>query len=282
MRQLNVDTGEHAGAQFVVFVLEARLHGHVTGRFADTGLDGGDFPFELLVGVGVQRYAYLQALLDAAQLLLGQGEVDENRLQLVQTHHRRAGLQELAQIHLANAEHAVEGRTHGFIVQLFALGLRLRHRLVALGAAVVQFGAGNRALLEQPLVAVVLLAGQAGGGFQRIELGAVGGGFQADQHVALLHRVTGFELDRFHFAGHLRGHVDAVHGVDGAHGFQNRRPVVLAGFVGGNGGGGLRHVVEEVVHHLAHERLEAKNKAEDDSQDDQHDHHALAEDALTH
>lgn len=78
--QLNVDVSEYIGVQFVVFVFKVCLYGYVMGCFVDVGFDGGNFFFELLVGVGVQCYVYFQVFFDMVQFLFGQSKIDKDWL----------------------------------------------------------------------------------------------------------------------------------------------------------------------------------------------------------
>ena len=148
--------------------------------------------------------------------LLRQGEVDIEIVEIGQGDDRRAGAEELADLDLAHAELAREGRAHELLGD------------DRLGMGHARLGDGEIALvLIHGLLGGILLVGelavaperdlrQTGLGLEGRKIGLFRLVVELHQRIARIHAGAGFEHDLHHPAGELGRDRHLMHGTDGA------------------------------------------------------------------
>ena len=160
---------------------------------------------------------------------MGQGEIDVDRIKRLQRDNRRAALDELPEIDLANAGATREWRANGFFRNDGADGVGVGDRLPRLRLAGIEFGLRVRVLRPQILGTLQVDAGEVGAGFGAGQLRQLRGNIELHQQVTLVHLGARLEGDLDHRAIEFVGHGDAFHGRETAHRVQAALPDLLRG-----------------------------------------------------
>ena len=218
-------------------VVDLGAHGDEAAVGVDLRLDGGDAPGELGVA-DLGRDGHRHADLDQPDVLLGHREVDPHAVEVLQRRVDGAGVDELADVDLRDADGAAERR-------LEALLVHHRGELDHLAAGAGGAGLGDVEVVDRGHAALAQLACALELGLGEVELGLGGGEVGAldgvvdlRQVLAGLHLVVGLEEDRLDDARGLDGELDPLRGAGGADGLEARLPG--DGLDGGGGDGDRR------------------------------------------
>ena len=103
------DAGKHTRSQAQTAVVDAGAHAHRAAVGIDQRVDGLHQRHELAPRQGVEVHIGALALANLRQEALGQPEVDEHRVDILDIDDVSAVLQVIARVHAANARHAVKG-----------------------------------------------------------------------------------------------------------------------------------------------------------------------------
>ena len=145
----------------------------------------GSGPARLTLG----RHLDLAPHPNLPELLLGHREGHVEGVERLQRHDRVARVEVLTEVDLPQAEDAAERRADLLAVDRGADLPHPRLRLLVLGARPVELGLGDDALADEPASPVEVQPREVplrlGGG----QLGALLPRVQADEHLALLHRL---------------------------------------------------------------------------------------------
>ena len=267
-REHHFEPGVHAGAQRLVGVGEGGADVDRAGGVVDPRADGGDRGGEGAVGVGVDAEGDGLADGEASQFLLGEGEVDVDRVDGLEGDEGVALGKELAGIDLHDAEAAGEGG--GDVLLGDGDG-----ELVDGGAGLGGGGLGGVELVRRVGVVGTQFAGalevdlgQPGLGLEAAQLGLLAGGVEHDERIAGGDGGAGAGDHGADQAFEFRLHGDSLVTGEGADRFEGVGPGLHGG--GGGADGGRRHDHGGVCGHgLADgEELVAEDRAENGEGDD--------------
>ena len=179
----------------------------------------------------------------------------------------------LTDIDHAHAGVAGEGRDDDLLVDEGLLLVDLGLRAFQIGRRSVERRLADGMHLILFLVARISDARQIGRRLQRFQAADIVARAQAHQHGAGLDIVAGIEIDFIDDAGNFRRKIGAADGLERAHGFDLRLPLLVFHRHGRNGRGRQEAARHEHRDHRAHEHFVAEDAAEQDADDDQHDDH---------
>ena len=183
--------------------------------------------------------------------------------------------EELAEIDLAQAELAGERRAQGLLVDDRLLLGDLRLGVAQVGLVVVDDRLADGLGLELLDVAVVGDLGELRRRLERLQLGDLVLGAQAQQDLAGLHLVARLEQDLLDHARHFQRQVGAAHGAQAADGVDRGLPVAALGLGGRDRLGRVGHAGHGFLDLAVDEDLEAEQASQDHAEQDQHDEHSL-------
>ena len=256
-RQHDADVGEHAGLQAVVGVGERCLHLDRARAGIDLRLDGAERGLEGAARIGIDGEQHFLPDGDLPALLLRQGEVHIEVVEVRERHHCAAGVDVLADLNLADAEHAVPGSADQLLRDDgLGLGAAGAH-LVELRLILVD-GRLRRVLPGQELARACQVE------LRELRLGAVvrevalvGLIIELHQRIACLHRGTRLEQDLGNEPADLAGDGDLMHRLQraDAHGIARHRVLLRLGH--GDRGRRRLHRIEGIADRLGPERIEA-------------------------
>ncbi|MNZ75634.1 hypothetical protein D3C78_941140 [compost metagenome] len=184
---------------------------------------------EFLLWIGGHVHGNGLPGLQQGEVLLRQEEVHQQGGQVLQGGDRGARRDVVADVHLADADGAAEGRVEAFLRQrCLELGDDGGGALV-LGGETVELALGDGATGDQVAATLVLHLGQAEIGLGGAQGGFLDGAFQLDDGLAFLDLVAGGEQHLAHRAGGFGGERHALVGAQGADGRQAVLPAALLG-----------------------------------------------------
>ena len=156
---------------------------------------------------------------------------------------RAARADEVARIHLARAQPALERRPDLRVAEIDLRQLELRLRLVALADPVLHGRLGGGVLLHHGLLSVELELRSREGGLVELDLSLVRRLFDHEQQLAFRHDGSIFEVHGLEIAGHARDEVHRLRRGDRSRQLQVLDDRLRAGRLhrdGGRRGGGRR------------------------------------------
>ena len=233
------DARKHARAQRPAAVVQARAHGHRAAVGVDLRVDGEHLGREGLPGQRVELDARALARAQQRLVALGQAEVHDHAVDVLEVDDVRAVLEVVAHVHVAYARHPVE-RRHDAQARERRLGQRelgLRH--LQAGGALVERALAHETLRHQLLVALVVGLGDGQLGPRLLHLGARQLVVELHQHLPLAHARAVAQMDVRDAPAHLGPQHHAAARTQAAHGLG----LVAQGHAAHGGGlhaGGLR------------------------------------------
>ena len=231
--QHQAGVGEHAGRQQMLRIVGGRLQTDRTRVHADLRFNGDDFGGESAARMRVDHEIHHLALGQQRAVLLGHGQVHEQRVEIGQRHDFVAGPEVLAEMHAAYAEHAIKGRAHQFLRDSRFRGGDLGFDFLEAGFLGIQLALGNREF-DQPLGAIEVDAGQFGLGLQTAQFAALGRIIELHQRLAGAHLAARLEMQGGDAAVHFRRDGHLTHRLQRADAGQQTRHILQFG-------GGRRH-----------------------------------------
>ena len=158
----------------------------------------------------VERQRDFLADVQLAEILLRQMEVDEHRIELLQRHDHRAGIEIRARIDRDDAGAAGERRAQLFLRDVDLLLLHRGLLGLEIGGGGVVVGLADRLHGQLLFRAAEGHLGQRGGGFELVQLGDVFAVAQLQQHLAFLDLVAGLHIDLGDEAGDIERKIGAA------------------------------------------------------------------------
>ena len=209
-READRRVDEHPGTELFLRVRHRRLQLDVAGFGVHQRVHGRDAAVDRQAGRCVARDPHRKPGAQPGQLLLGEGEVDVDRIEGLQRHDRVALPEGLAEIHLPDAQAAAEGRADRLLGDGGAQGLHLGHRLPMAGDGGVIVRLGDDLLLQHLHVAGEDGFRQRHLGLGAGELGLLDARVLADQQVPPLHLRSRLEGDLHDLCRQLGGDGDPL------------------------------------------------------------------------
>ncbi|VTR71024.1 hypothetical protein DESC_880050 [Desulfosarcina cetonica] len=233
--QRHSDPNEHPWTKMFLGIDHRGLHADIARGTVHHRVDGGNTSRDGFTGQGIGGHIHRQPALDQGQFLLGQLEIDENRIHGLQHDDGITFAQVLTQVDLTQPQPAGEGCPDGLLGDRRPDGVHLGGGLFESGLDSVEIGPGDHVFGQQFPGPLQVEPGQFHGGLGRAHLGRFGGNILLNQKVAPGHSAARLEFDARHLAGNFRGNRHALNRFQGTHGRQRHRP---AGRI--NGGRGHR------------------------------------------
>ena len=232
-READRRVDEHPGTELFLRVRHRRLQLDVPGFGVHQRVHRRDSTVDRQAGKSVARDPHRKADAQPGQFLLGEGEVDVDRVEGLERDDRITLAEDLAEVHLPDAQASAEGRADRLLGDGGAEGAYLGHRLLVIGDGGVVVRLGNDLLRQHLDVAREDGLRQFHLGLGAGELGFLHARVLADQQVAPLHLPPRLECDLHDLCRQLGGNGDPLDRGQRA----DRRKGGLPGFGTGHGGG---------------------------------------------
>jgi len=180
----------------------------------------------------------------------------------------------LAQVHLANTQHAIKGRTDGLLGDERCLVGNLRIGLIEMTLIHIHLTLGDGVTLHQAQGTLEADAIENQLCFESAQFGLLHGIVELHQQLAFSGCLPGIKVNAHHLAGQFGGHIHALDGTQRTHGLQPRLPSGLLCRERRHGGGLLGHLGHDLVDHAVLVALEGVDPEQEPPHDAKGNEHA--------